>query len=100
MLFNILNPNKTGLCAGTFFWEGQFDHILHISRKINPISIYVCTSVKCCSRLKEKKCWDHLFYADAISFFIARKCQKIRKIDENSLIINIEEQNLHIFWTT
>ena len=46
------------------------------------------------SRLKVKKCWDHLVYADFISFFVARKCQKIRKMMK---IVNIEDENLHAF---
>ena len=36
-----------------------------------------------------KHCWHHMLYSDGISFCIIRNCQKIRKIDENS-----------IFWTT
>ena len=31
-----------------------------------------------------KKCWKSLLDADVITFFATRKCQKIRKIDENS----------------
>ena len=31
------------------------------------------------SRLKIKKCLNHLFYADIISFCVARKCQIILK---------------------
>ena len=34
--------------------------------------------------MKVKKSWHHLLYADVISFFGTRKCQKIRNIDENS----------------
>ena len=49
------------------------------------------------SRLKVKKCIHHLLYADVINFFVTRKCQKTRKIDEN---VNIEQENLHIFQTT
>ena len=45
--------------------------------------------------MKVKKCWYHLLYADVISFSITRKCQKIRKIDEN-----FGKENLHIFWMT
>ena len=41
------------------------------------------------NQLKEgwrlKKDWRHMLDADVISFFVTRKCQKIQKIDENSL---------------
>ena len=38
-----------------------------------------------------------LLYADVISFFVTSKCQKIRKLMK---IVNPDEENLHIFWTT
>ena len=34
-----------------------------------------------------------MFYADVISFFVTRKCQEIRKIDDNSF----DGKDLHIF---
>ena len=36
-----------------------------------------------------------MLYADVISFFAAKKCQK-----KLMKIVNIEEENLHISWTT
>ena len=36
------------------------------------------------------------FYADIVSFFVTRKCQKIQNIDEK---VNFEEY-LDVFWTT
>ena len=37
-----------------------------------------------------------LLYTDVISLFATRTCQRIRK----AKIVNIEGENLHIFWTT
>ena len=42
----------------------------------------------------KKGCHD-LFYADVISLFARKECQKIQKINEN----NIDEENLHTFRT-
>ena len=52
----------------------------------NPISLYFIQLLKNLFkfRLKIKKCWYHLFYTDAISFLAAKKCQKLRKIDEKT----------------
>ena len=36
-----------------------------------------------------------MFYADVISLFARKECQKIQKINEN----NIDEENLHTFRT-
>ena len=38
----------------------------------------------------------HLLYADVLSFFVTRKSQNIRKIVK---IVNVEEENLYMFWT-
>ena len=37
------------------------------------------------------------FYADIVSFFVTRKCQKIQNIDEK---VKFEEEYLDVFWTT
>ena len=51
--------------------------------------------------LKVKKCWHHLLWADVISFFVTRWCQKIQKIDENWWkLANFDREFLHILWTT
>ena len=47
-------------------------------------------------KVKKKKCWCHLLWADVFSFFVTRKYQKLQKICE---IVNIEEENLPNFWT-
>ena len=47
--------------------------------------------------MKVKEFRQHLLYADIINFFVTRKSQKNRKIYEN---INIERENIHLFWTT
>ena len=38
----------------------------------------------------------HLLYAEFISFFVTRKCQKSEKLMKT---VNIDGENLHIFWT-
>ena len=81
------SPKRTGLIEGSFFVGGcQFDPPFHIYRMNNLISIQIYTIFKqsIWSSLKlKKKCW-HLLYADAISFSVTGKCQKLRNIDENS----------------
>ena len=42
-----------------------------------------------------KKFWNHLLYTDIVSFFVTRKYQEIQKRQKS---VNIEEENLHIFW--
>ena len=37
-----------------------------------------------------------MLYANGISFFVTSKCQKSEQLMK---ILNIEEKNLHIFWT-
>ena len=49
------------------------------------------------SRLKVIKCWQHVLYANVISFFLQEIVKKIEKPRE---IVNINGENLHIFWTT
>ena len=41
--------------------------------------------------------WCYLLFVDVISFFATRKCQKPKKLVN---VVNIEEENLHIFWTS
>ena len=69
---------------------------LHISRRTNRRSAQFYTIVKqpIWSSLKVKKCWHHLLYAGNISLFATKKYEKLIKI------VNINEENLHIFWTT
>ena len=43
--------------------------------------------------MKVKNCWHHSSYADAIALFVTRKSEKLMKI------VNIDKENLHIFWT-
>ena len=80
------NLTRLGFLKVVFPEGVQFDTTLHISRITNLISIKLYTIVNqpIWSRFKVKKCWCHLLYGDVISFFATRKCQKIRKIDENS----------------
>ena len=40
-----------------------------------------------------KKCWHDLLYVDVISFLL-QGSKKLMKI------VNVEEENPHIFWTT
>ena len=50
------------------------------------------------NRLKVKKCWHHLLYADIISF-ISLKRENVKKYEKSVEVVNIEERNLHIFKT-
>ena len=72
--FNLI---KFGSLKGVFH--------LHISRKSNLLSIEFYEIVKqpVESRLKVKICWYHGLYADVISFFITKRCQKVQTINEN-----------------
>ena len=45
----------------------------------------------------KKKFWHNLLYADLITLFVTRKYQKIPKLMK---IVNIDQENLHIFRTT
>ena len=47
--------------------------------------------------LFKKTYWGHLLYANVIRFFATGNIKKCRKLME---IVNIEEENLHIYWTT
>ena len=38
-----------------------------------------------------------MLYADIISLFVTKKCQKIQK---RMKIVKTDEENVHIFWTT
>ena len=72
------NPNnKAGLFEGSFFWGrgGEIINLppsLHISRRINLTSI----------KLYVKQMLNNLFRG--VRKNMSRKCQNIRKIDENS----------------
>ena len=46
--------------------------------------------------LKVKECWHYLLKAGAISFFVARKSQKIKK--KKVKIANIDREILHFSW--
>ena len=44
-----------------------------------------------------KKWWDHVLDANVIRFFVTRKCQMLQQLMK---IVNIDRENLHIFWRT
>ena len=44
-----------------------------------------------------KKCWHHLLYVDAISLFAKRNALNSKKLMK---IVNIDEENIHIYRTT
>ena len=57
-----LSGSKAGLFEGNLFWVGQYD---------TPATTF-----------QVKNCWHYHIDADVISFFVASKGKKIKKIDK------------------
>ena len=85
------NRNKAGHFESSFFWGEVGGSIwptslpLQTSGRTDLISIKVLHLLSNVLRVGWKLTnTDITLYACAISFFVTRKCQKIRKIDKNS----------------
>ena len=89
-----LNPNKAGLFEGSFFCDGgPNDPSLIFQEELIQYHIFKVD-------WKWKKCWHHLSsyvtsYMTSLVYLQQRNFKKSKK----SLKI-VEEENLHIFWTT